>query len=272
MTESTVQSNRVISIDVGLRHLALSVIAYNPVSAKIPSVDFWDVVDLSQYALSKNICTDDWVVSSSSRWTHAERCTYLRRCNIYAQGEAKSALESKQTLASHIRDLRRMMKQTDGVQTRCPLYFTSRTLIQYLDEFILHYGPQSLVVIENQPCMKNPTMKSIQMVLFTYFVIRGFDRVQFVNANKKIAYARACLGRHNIEDMHVRMESTSGKSLTKREAIASCTCILECLLGVVVDVSPMYSKRYFATRKKDDLSDCLLQGLYAIDREYGRIS
>ena len=31
-----------------------------------------------------------------------------------------------------------------------------------------------IVVIENQPVLKNPTMKSIQMVLYSYFLIYGY--------------------------------------------------------------------------------------------------
>ena len=30
-----------------------------------------------------------------------------------------------------------------------------------------------LVVIENQPALKNPTMKSIQMMIYSYFLIHG---------------------------------------------------------------------------------------------------
>ena len=29
------------------------------------------------------------------------------------------------------------------------------------------------VLIENQPCMKNPTMKTIQIILYSYFLIKG---------------------------------------------------------------------------------------------------
>ena len=30
------------------------------------------------------------------------------------------------------------------------------------------------VVIENQPALKNPTMKSIQMMIYSYFLIEGY--------------------------------------------------------------------------------------------------
>ena len=51
------------------------------------------------------------------------------------------------------------------------------------------------VVIENQPCMKNPTMKSIQMILYTYFLQNGYiskestvNNIHLVSARKKLKY------------------------------------------------------------------------------------
>lgn len=55
-----------------------------------------------------------------------------------------------------------------------------------------------LVVIENQPSLKNPQMKSIQMILYSYFLILGkivgngdkstgyIDRIEFCSASNKL--------------------------------------------------------------------------------------
>ena len=47
------------------------------------------------------------------------------------------------------------------------------------------------VLIENQPCMKNPTMKSIQMILYSYFVMQSYlegreIHIKFVSASNKL--------------------------------------------------------------------------------------
>ena len=48
------------------------------------------------------------------------------------------------------------------------------------------------MVIENQPALKNPTMKSIQMLLYSYFIIEGVckdpicQNVQMINARNKL--------------------------------------------------------------------------------------
>ena len=50
-----------------------------------------------------------------------------------------------------------------------------------------------LVVIENQPALKNPTMKSIQMMIYSYFLINGvcsddskITNIEMINARNKL--------------------------------------------------------------------------------------
>ena len=50
-----------------------------------------------------------------------------------------------------------------------------------------------LVVIENQPALKNPTMKSIQMMIYSYFLINGvcnisskIENIEMINARNKL--------------------------------------------------------------------------------------
>ena len=66
----------------------------------------------------------------------------------------------------------------------------------------LHEVPQLLnvdiVIIENQPSLKNPQMKSIQMILYSYFLILGkivgngseskgyIDKIEFCSAGNKL--------------------------------------------------------------------------------------
>lgn len=50
------------------------------------------------------------------------------------------------------------------------------------------------VLIENQPTLKNPTMKSIQMIIYSYFLIRGkidkkdgiLENIRFISATNKL--------------------------------------------------------------------------------------
>ena len=71
-------------------------------------------------------------------------------------------------------------------------YFNlSKILIEELNlktDFLNH----DVICIENQPALKNPTMKSIQMLLYSYFIIEGVckdppcENVQMINARNKL--------------------------------------------------------------------------------------
>ena len=49
-----------------------------------------------------------------------------------------------------------------------------------------------IICIENQPALKNPTMKTIQMIIYTYFLIKGITSdklisdIQMINARNKL--------------------------------------------------------------------------------------
>ena len=61
-------------------------------------------------------------------------------------------------------------------------------MIEKLDKTIDLDGV-SEIVIENQPVLKNPKMKSIQMILFTYFLIKRPEiKLRFVSANSKLNF------------------------------------------------------------------------------------
>ena len=54
-----------------------------------------------------------------------------------------------------------------------------------------------MVLIENQPCLRNPTMKSVQMLLYSYFTLRRIvDSPQnkitifMVSANNKTKWSQ----------------------------------------------------------------------------------
>ena len=77
----------------------------------------------------------------------------------------------------------------------------SINLINELDQFVLDNLDSKekwslKVLIENQPVMKAPTMKSIQMIIYTYFQILGIHEGQdlkifLVSAMKKNTYMKS---------------------------------------------------------------------------------
>jgi hypothetical protein len=68
---------------------------------------------------------------------------------------------------------------------REPLYELGTKLYDALDK-----RPNILasnrIVIENQPAFKNPTMKSVSIILYSYFIIHKHPCVQFISASGKL--------------------------------------------------------------------------------------
>ena len=108
-----------------------------------------------------------------------------------------------------------------------------------------------VVLLENQPCLKNPTMKTIQIIIYTYFVINGLhkeespiSKILFISAKNKLSF---------YDGPKVECKLKSKYSQTK-------------YLG------KEYTKYYLkdnqekldffnSHKKKDDLSDSYLQGM-----------
>jgi hypothetical protein len=115
------------------------------------------------------------------------------------------------------------------------------------------------VVIENQPSFKNPKMKSIAMVLYNYYLIRGIIDKQKTNSNiKQIKFMSPSnkLKLASEEDTN-KINKTNKYKLTKQLGIKYC---LENILHLTD------WKQYFEShKKKDDLADSFLQGLYLMN-------
>ena len=70
--------------------------------------------------------------------------------------------------------------------------------LRLIDELLdnrKHLLEADVITIENQPAFKNPKMKSVQMIIYTYFNIRGrtdvkkenyIDRILFLSASNKL--------------------------------------------------------------------------------------
>jgi len=120
-----------------------------------------------------------------------------------------------------------------------------------------------LILIENQPSLKNPKMKAISSTLFDYFLIRGiFDKelyktivtkVKFMSPSNKLKIA-------DDDDTKklVKMKGDDSKSykLTKSLGIKYCKELIE--------PYDNWIKFFDGYKKKDDLADCFLQGLYYV--------
>ena len=123
-----------------------------------------------------------------------------------------------------------------------------------------------IVLIENQPSMKNPTMKSIAAGLYDYYMIRGLiDDIP--ESNIKIVKFMSPSNKLKLVDNGQTKQVVIYKSQEKDSQAYKLT----------KELSVKYSKELVANipewlnfinsqKKKDDLADALLQGLYYYEK------
>ena len=148
-------------------------------------------------------------------------------------------------------------------------------LYAYLDSQPWMTTDCQTVVLENQPCLINPVMKSVQMLLYGYFMYRCvwrnhkagatvLPRVMLTSATNKL---KVCGG---------VVEASGGGKPTYKDRKKAAISLTHTLLTRWHDDDPTATTTWrdlmatSCTKEQDDLSDSFLQGLYVIRK--GEIS
>lgn len=111
------------------------------------------------------------------------------------------------------------------------------------------------VLIENQPVQKNPTMKTIQIVVYTFFMYQKVvgsndkSKINFISANRKNKFA---------EKFKFDIECKTKYQRNKKMAIACAKQLVE---------HTTWEAHFNGHKKKDDLADSYLQTLAFINYE-----
>ena len=137
----------------------------------------------------------------------------------------------------------------------------AKRLYQHLDNLKDVLLNVEEIIIENQPVLKNPTMKTIQILLYGYFVINGIltdkiDNMHFFSASKKL---EAYDDKDN-KIIDTLSHLSSGYQINKKASI------LYTIEMVKNDIK--WFKFFNSHIKKDDLADAYLTNCYYIDRRF----
>lgn len=125
------------------------------------------------------------------------------------------------------------------------------------------------VVIENQPVLKNPIMKSLQIVLYTYFAYSKVQpdalntpRIKFVNASNKLK-PNTIITKDDIERVQLSIpKAATAYANRKKLSVALVADVLK--KGLTVQNSSRWLAEIETSRKKDDLADAFLMALNAL--------
>ena len=137
------------------------------------------------------------------------------------------------------------------------IFHISQNLVKKLDEFKFIERNITDVIVENQPSLKNPTMKSIQMIVYSYFLVNGICKddssivgLEMINARNKLKVYKGEPIKCDIKETYKRNKYLAVKYCEK----------------MIVDEEQKFIDLYNDSKKKDDLSDSYLQGIYYLNK------
>lgn len=134
-----------------------------------------------------------------------------------------------------------------------------RAMNSWLDSVLPTFASATLIRLENQPVMKGPTMKSVQIILYTLLAHRlerehaWTGRIEFVHAGAKTAgTASAGAGADADATKAYRARKNAAETLT-----------VEALRGTGATEGAKWLTFFDGRRKKSDLADAFLMALRA---------
>lgn len=227
-------NKKILSWDIGIKNLSFCYMEKNKI------ID-WGIINL-----------EDEIPLCQGSFKNGNKCnrkaTYI---------EKKPSIENEKEMTfckTHsIKNCKLIKKKTYS------LLELTKKLVDELDKKFKNIEIDS-VLLENQPALKNPKMKSIQMVIFSYFLINGYPEriknIEMIPANKKNKYcSEYCKKNENIE----LPSNKSSYQNAKKTAILVCEDIICKDFIENIDI-------FKNSKKKDDLSDSFLQGLQYLNK------
>jgi len=222
---------KILSFDVGIKNLSFCLLNDS-------IIEDWGIL---------NICTDDVCDHTNSKTG--------QRCDKSVKFIDKK--DNFQVCPAH----KKLKQYVDRKFKGCPkkdnpMLGQGKCIVETLqkkEDFL----KVDLVVIENQPALKNPTMKSIQMILYSYFLIEGVTKedssigeLRMINARNKLKAYTGPKIECDIKDRYKK---------TKFLGIEYCKSMIH-----ESDQSDQWLHLFSNSKKKDDLADAYLQGMYVI--------
>jgi len=210
------------------------------------------IKNLAYCSLNEDKKILDWGIINLNRDPKCQ-CGIKKECSNTATYEVKDSdnNEVKYCCSAHVKKYKKKKK----LNSNYDMFKISQILVEELNsktDFLNH----EIICIENQPALKNPTMKSIQMILYSYFIIEGVckdpicSNVQMINARNKLKVYKGPEVECKFTDKYKRNKYLS----------------VEYTKNMILEEDQKFIDLFSESKKKDDLADAFLQGIYFIEK------
>lgn len=225
---------KVLSFDIGIKNLA-----YCLLDSQDKTIKDWNII---------NVSIDP----------HCSHCTKKGK---HCDKSAKFICDNDFLLCSTHKQLKCYSdcKKKALPKNKNPLLRLGENIVKELNNR-KHFLDVDIVLIENQPALKNPTMKTVQMIVYSYFLINGVSKVESPINNIEMINARNKLKAYKGDPVECKIKDKYKK--TKFLGIQYCKNMIEDNLKI----DQKYRDQFEGSKKKDDLSDSYLQGMYWITK------
>ena len=215
-----------LSFDVGIKNLA-----YCSLNDKKEILD-WGIINLDK----NPIC----------------QCGLQKPCCKSSTFIVTDDNDTKYSCTTHAKKYKKKKKMNNDRD----IFNLSKIMINELnskEDFLNH----EIICIENQPALKNPVMKTVQMILYSYFMIEGatkdkpVDHVHMINARNKLKVYKG-----------PPVECKYKEKYKKNKYLS-----VEYTKLMILNQDKKFLDLFTESKKKDDLADAYLQGIYWIEKK-----
>ena len=252
-----------IGWDIGIKNLAYCIIEYKNGKQTIREFDIINLIeDLAPVTNKCSLTHKNGNKCSSKalyKLDNLDNITYY--CNKHYNSDIKNKTIKEKKKFKKIKE-----KKLNA--NKISLETLGKKLFEKLENNKL-FLECNYIIIENQPVLKNPKMKSIQIMLYSYFLIKNknIEAIQLVNASNKLKVFKGKLD----ESTDIKLKKINDKyKRNKLTAIAHCDKMIEELEELEeLDISNNsgFFLDYFRKHKKqDDLADAYLMCRYFINK------
>ena len=233
--------------DIGIKNLAYCVVEEKDGNSKIIELEIINLIEEQKEVKCSIINKNGNKCSSNADWIlkNGETCYCNRHYKQYIKdGKPKT----------HLKKVKKKKIKANLV----PLETLGKTLFKKLDENKLFMDCDN-IIIENQPVLKNPKMKSLQIMLYSYFLIKNknINDIQLVNASNKLKVFKGKLS----DDKEIMLKNIKDKyRKNKFTAVEHTKRMME------DNGETEFIEKFNSNKKNDDLADAFLMCYYFIEK------